>query len=419
MLPDARTPQRFRRIFAPSWYDHFVPSLAEKLTILADSAKYDASCASTKIREKEAAAPGICHSYTPDGRCVSLLKILFTNYCIFDCAYCVNRASNDTPRARFAVDEIVQLTLDFYRRNYIDGLFLSSGVLRDPDYTMEHLIAVARSLRVDHAFRGYIHLKAMPRVSAELLKEAGLHADRLSVNIELPTTGDLQRLAPEKSHSAIEGVMATVKTEIDATGDAADNSAPAYARAGQTTQMIVGASAARDADVLMMAERLYERHQLRRVYYTAYSPIPGQEPVFAGKPTPLVREHRLYQADQLIRNYGFQLDELVNSDRPDLDLDVDPKLAWAARHPEHWPLDVNSASRESLMRVPGFGRRTVNRILSARRHTRLRDHHLRRLGRRWRVAQHFVRTADVGAPSTSVFTAAALTLQPQQMALLF
>ena len=254
-----------------------MPSLSEKLTILADSAKYDASCASTRTARNPAAAPGICHSYTPDGRCVSLLKILFTNYCIYDCAYCVNRVSSDVARARFAVGEVVQLTLDFYRRNYIDGLFLSSGVIQDPDYTMEQLVAVARTLRAEHGFAGYIHLKSMPRVSAALLKEAGLYADRLSVNIELPTTGDLQRLAPEKSHAAIEHVMADVKVEIDAAQDrSTTRHAPAYASAGQTTQMIVGATDTRDADVLQMAERLYERHQLRRVYYTAYSPSPDR-----------------------------------------------------------------------------------------------------------------------------------------------
>lgn len=369
-------------------------ALAKKLEILADSAKYDASCASTRTARNPAAAPGICHSYTPDGRCVSLLKILLTNYCIYDCAYCVNRASNDIPRARFAVEEVVRLTIDFYQRNYIDGLFLSSGVIQSADYTMEQIVAVARSLRVDHGFAGYIHLKAMPAVSQELLREAGLFADRLSVNIELPTPDDLQRLAPDKTHDAIEDVMAGVKKEIDAAADTKSERAPAYAGSGQTTQMIVGASGTSDADILQTSERLYEAHGLRRVYYTAYSPIPGQETIFTGKPTPLVREHRLYQADQLVRQYGFGVDEIVSAERPDLDLRIDPKLAWALRHPERWPVDVNVAPRETLLRVPGFGRTTVKRILAARRHTRLRIQDLMRIGARMRAARHFIVAAD-------------------------
>jgi putative DNA modification/repair radical SAM protein len=395
-----------------------VSVLAKKLAVLADSAKYDASCASTKTSRDPAAAPGICHSYTPDGRCVSLLKILLTNYCIYDCAYCVNRASNDIPRARFAVEDVVRLTIDFYQRNYIDGLFLSSGVIQSPDYTMEQIVAVARSLRVDHGFAGYIHLKAMPGVSQELLREAGLFADRLSVNIELPTPGDLQRLAPDKTHGAIEDVMAGVKKEIDAAADAGSESAAAYAGSGQTTQMIVGASGTSDADILQTAERLYETHGLRRVYYTAYSPIPGQETIFTGKPTPLVREHRLYQADQLVRQYGFGVNEIVNAERPDLDLRIDPKLAWALRHPESWPVDVNVAPRETLLRVPGFGRTTVKRILAARRHTRLRMRDLMRIGARLRTSRHFIVAADarpridVGALDAARFVA-----PPEQLSL--
>ena len=395
--------------------------LAKKLHILADSAKYDASCASTKTSRDPAAAPGICHSYTPDGRCVSLLKILLTNYCIYDCAYCVNRVSNDIPRARFAVDEVVQLTVDFYQRNYIDGLFLSSGVIQSAEYTMEQLVAVARTLRVTHDFRGYIHLKAMPGVSQDLLRQAGLYADRLSVNIELPTPGDLRRLAPDKTHDAIEGVMAGVRSEIDAAADAArgaTNAPPAYASAGQTTQMIVGATATTDADILETAGRLYDEHRLRRVYFTAYSPIPGQESLLTGKPTPLVREHRLYQADQLVRQYGFAVDEIVTAERPDLDLRMDPKLAWALRHPEHWPVDVNAAPREVLLRVPGFGKTTVRRILSARRHTALETHHLRRMGARLKVAAHFIETADT-RPGAGVerLDPAVFAPAPQQLAL--
>ena len=393
-------------------------SLGKKLEILADSAKYDASCASTKTARNEAAAPGICHSYTPDGRCVSLLKILLTNYCIYDCAYCVNRASNDIPRARFAVEEVVRLTLDFYQRNYIDGLFLSSGVIQSPDYTMEQIVEIARTLRVDHGFAGYIHLKAMPGVSQELIRAAGLWADRLSVNIELPTTDDLQRLAPDKSHESIEAVMAGVKDEIDEASDRTTSTAPpAYAAAGQTTQMIVGATGTSDAGILHMAGRLYQQHKLRRVYFTAYSPIPGQETLLAGKPTPLVREHRLYQADQLVRNYGFSVTEIVDGERPDLDLGMDPKLAWALRHPERWPVDINAAPREDLLRVPGFGRQTVKRILSARRHTALGVQELRRIGARLNVAKLFILTRDSRPSPVEQVSAARRAAAPQQLAL--
>ena len=339
-----------------------------------------------------AAAPGICHSYTPDGRCVSLLKVLLTNYCIYDCVYCVNRVSNDVPRAKFAVDEIVTLTLDFYARNYIDGLFLSSGVVQSPDHTMEQVVAVARTLRVEHEFAGYIHLKAMPGVSADLLQEAGRWADRLSVNIELPTPADLQRLAPDKTHEVIEGAMAEIKTRIDASAEAATPEGSPFAAAGQTTQMIVGATPTDDAEILGKADALYRRHGLRRVYFSAYSPVPGQESVFTGTPTPLVREHRLYQADHLLRHYGFSLAELAPS--PFLDLQLDPKLAWALREPARWPVDINLASREDLLRVPGFGRRTVARIIAARRHARLRFADLKRLGARLKVARHFIRVPD-------------------------
>jgi predicted DNA-binding helix-hairpin-helix protein len=287
---------------------------------------------------------------------------------------------------------------------------------------MEQIIAVARTLRTAHEFAGYIHLKAMPGVSQELLAEAGRWADRLSVNIELPTRDDLQRLAPDKSHDAIEQVMSRVSHGIEAAQprrEPAPASPPVYAPAGQTTQMIVGATEARDHDILSMADRLYERHKLRRVYYTAYSPIPGQEPLLAGKPTPLVREHRLYQADQLVRQYGFGLDEIVTPARPDLDLRIDPKLAWALRHPELWPVDVNTGDRRELLRVPGFGRHTVRKILAARRHGRLHRQDLERIGARLRVAQHFI-TATDSRPSMDVERVAGLLAHPaEQLALAF
>jgi putative DNA modification/repair radical SAM protein len=368
--------------------------LHEKLKILAESARYDASCASTRSPRDPVAAPGICHSYTPDGRCISLLKVLFTNYCIYDCAFCVNRVSNDIPRARFSVEEIVGLTVEFYRRNYVDGLFLSSGIVQSVDHTMEQLIEVARTLRMAHAFAGYIHLKVMPGASADLLKLAGRYADRVSANIELPTEADMRRLAPDKTHEAVERSMAAIQEEIAARQED-DSSAPeAFAPAGQTTQVIVGASATPDRDILATADRLYRRHRLRRVYYTAYSPIPGQESLFVQTPTALAREHRLYQGDRLLTEYGFDVDELFEAG-PELDLRVDPKLAWALRHPEFFPVDVNTGSREQLLRVPGFGRRSVTRILRARRHARLGWSELRRLGARTAVSRYFVAAAGL------------------------
>ena len=357
--------------------------IRRKLAILADAAKYDASCASSGSRR--AATPGgigntegmgICHSYTPDGRCVSLLKILLTNFCIYDCQYCINRVSSDVPRARFAVEEIVRLTLDFYKRNYIEGLFLSSGVLKDPDTTMEQLIAVARSLRTEHGFGGYIHLKAAPGVSAPLLAEAGRYADRLSVNIELPTAADLATLAPEKRLEDIELVMTEVATRVTAAREDKSVRTPAFAPAGQTTQMVIGATPSTDADILATSTRLYGTHGLRRVYYSAYSPIPHADPRLPPVSPPLVREHRLYEADWLVRFYGFSADELTTVEQPNLDLAMDPKLAWALSHRAFFPVDVNRAPREMLLRVPGLGVRSVQRILAFRRHRKLRQEDL-------------------------------------------
>jgi putative DNA modification/repair radical SAM protein len=308
------------------------------LTILADAAKYDASCASsgsstkrpgTRIGSTE--GMGICHSYTPDGRCVSLLKILLTNYCICDCQYCVNRVSSDIPRARFTVDEVVRLTLEFYSRNYIEGLFLSSGIIQDADYTMEQLVAVARTLRVDHKYGGYIHLKTIPRAAEPLIAEAGRWADRISVNIELPTDQDLVTLAPEKKRSDIEDSMSKIRTRVDAQRDdvRAGFKAEPFAPAGQSTQMIVGATKSPDLATLGTARRLYDQQKLRRVYYSAFSPIPEADTRLPAQSPPLVREHRLYQADWLMRFYGFELPEIVSQDKPNLDLDIDPKLTWA------------------------------------------------------------------------------------------
>ena len=357
----------------------------QKLAILADAAKYDASCASSGAKKRDSRGGtgigstegmGICHAYAPDGRCISLLKILLTNSCIFDCHYCINRKSSNVRRARFTAEEVVQLTLAFYRRNYIEGLFLSSGIIRSPDYTMEQIVEVARSLREDQDFRGYIHLKTIPDADPALVHAAGLYADRLSINVELPTRAGLARLAPEKDLGRIEGAMAGLKTEIAGRREErkAIRSAPAFAPAGQSTQMIVGADAATDRDVIGRAANLYERFRLRRIYYSAFSPIPDASAVLPLQRPPLIREHRLYQADWMLRFYGYRPAEIAAATGPagDLPLDIDPKLAWALAHRESFPVDVNRAPREALLRVPGLGVKAVDRILAARRHRRLR-----------------------------------------------
>ncbi|WP_425615399.1 putative DNA modification/repair radical SAM protein [Anatilimnocola sp. NA78] len=374
-----------------------------KLAILADAAKYDASCASSGSKQTRAGSKigstegmGICHSYTPDGRCVSLLKILLTNYCIYDCQYCVNRVSSDTPRARFTVDEVVSLTMEFYKRNYIEGLFLSSGIIQNCDYTMEQLISVAKTLRTEQYFGGYIHLKTIPNAAAGLLEEAGRWADRLSVNIELPTSGDLLQLAPEKKREQITGAMHGIAEKIDETQaekKAGFKAAP-FAPAGQSTQMIVGATDSRDVDVLRTATELYRNHSLRRVYYSAYSPIPHADARLPGKSPPLVREHRLYQADWLLRWYGFETDELVVGPERNLSLEIDPKLAWALANRPYFPVDVNRASREQLLRVPGLGVRNVDRILQIRRYQNLRTEDMKKLRVAWNRTKAFVLTAD-------------------------
>ena len=377
--------------------------VSAKLTILADAAKYDVSCASSG--SKRAPRPGglgssegmgICHSFTPDGRCVSLLKILLTNHCIFDCQYCVNRATSDTPRARFSVEEVVGLTLDFYRRNYIEGLFLSSGIIQTPDYTMEQIVRVARTLREQHEFHGYIHLKTIPGAAEGLIDEAGRWADRLSVNVELPTDADLARLAPEKSRAQIEGSMREIRERVDEAKAerAKSKQAPRFAPAGQSTQMIVGATPTTDQTILETAAQLYSQYGLRRVYYSAYSPIPHADARLPSASPPLVREHRLYQADWLVRFYGFGAGELTTPGSPNLDELIDPKLAWALRNRERFPVDVNRASRRVLLRVPGFGVKSVNRILSIRRHHRIRTVDLQRLKVALRRARPFIVTAD-------------------------
>src|SRR5918993_498806 len=373
--------------------------LPAKLEILADAAKYDASCASsgatrrTSIGGKGIGSTegmGICHSYTPDGRCVSLLKILLTNACIYDCAYCINRLSSNVQRARFTVDEVVQLTLDFYSRNYIEGLFISSGIIKSPDYTMGGLVEVARRLRIEHDFRGYIHLKTIPDAAPELLAQAGRYADRLSVNVELPKTESLQTLAPQKNELTIKLAMGRLRTHIDetkaaqrvrpATSLAKRTAVPPFAATGQSTQLIVGADDANDREIINLAAHLYGSYRLSRIYYSAFSPIPDASKRLPLSAPPLRRESRLYQTDWLLRHYGFCVDELLPRERPHLTMNVDPKLAWAFAHPEFFPLDVNRAPREALLRVPGFGRRTVDRIVRARRFRAIRTDDLKRLG---------------------------------------
>jgi putative DNA modification/repair radical SAM protein len=356
----------------------------EKLAILADAAKYDASCASSGTVKRDSSGGkgigstegmGICHAYAPDGRCISLLKILLTNSCIFDCHYCINRKSSNVRRARFTADEVVRLTLAFYKRNYIEGLFLSSGIIGSSNYTMEQLVEVARALREDHDFRGYIHLKTIPDADPELVRKAGLYADRVSINVELPTERGLKRLAPEKDGNRIAGAMQDMKGAIEEGRDAKQRfrSAPTYAPAGQSTQMIVGADSASDAEIVGKASLLYDRFALRRVYYSAFSPIPDASAVLPLQRPPLMREHRLYQSDWLMRFYGFKAGEVVDAADASgmLPLDIDPKLAWALKFRENFPVDVNRAPREMLLRIPGLGVKAVNRIVASRRWRRL------------------------------------------------
>lgn len=370
-----------------------------KLDVLAAAARYDVSCASSGSRRSPArrgigatAVGGICHTWSADGRCVSLLKVLFSNHCIYDCAYCVNRASNPVPRATFTVDELVALTIAFYRRNYIEGLFLSSGVLRSPDYTMECMIRVAERLRRDEQFGGYIHLKAIPGASPESLRRAGRIADRVSVNIELPSEASLRELAPDKRKEDILGPMRLLSRAIaDSRAERRrDRRAPAFAPAGQSTQLIVGASPESDRQILALSNALYQTYGLKRVYYSAYAPV-NDDPRLPHPERPdLAREHRLYQADWLLRCYGFDLDEILPSNAPALDADLDPKTAWALRHPERFPVDVNRAPYETLLRVPGIGARTASRIVATRRVAAVRPEDLPRLGAVLRRARHFV-----------------------------
>ena len=401
--------------------------LTVKLEILADAAKYDASCASSGAPKRTSEGKdgigatngmGICHSYTPDGRCVSLLKILLTNFCIYDCQYCVNRRSSNVPRARFSVDEVVKLTVDFYLRNYIDGLFLSSGIIRSADYTMEQLVAIARQLREVHNFRGYIHLKTIPDADPDLIAAAGKYADRLSVNIELPTAASVARLAPEKSVHTIKLAMGAIRRKLDEKAE--QPKAPPFAPAGQSTQMMVGADASDDQVILATAETLYNSYKLKRVYYSAFSPIPHSPASVPLAPPPMLREHRLYQADFLLRSYGFQASELLPASGGNLALDIDPKLAWALAHREHFPLDLNRADAGMIARVPGIGLRNARRLVELRQLRQIRYVDLSRLRCSMKKIAPFIVTADYspanGAAASEVLRRS-LATAPQQMSL--
>ena len=383
-------------------------STMERLRILAESAKYDVSCSSsgTVRRGKQGmvgntvGGVGICHSFADDGRCISLLKVMLTNYCMYDCAYCVNRRSNDIKRATLSVTELVDITMEFYRRNYIEGLFLSSGVVRNPDYTMERLVAIVRNLRTVQRFNGYIHLKSIPGASQELLNEAGLYADRMSVNIETPREESLKLLAPEKNHQSVFQPMRLIEQGVMENKEDRRRyrHAPRFVPAGQSTQMIVGATNDSDRDILTMSSMLYGQPTIRRVYYSGYISVNTYDPRLPVlKQPPLVRENRLYQADWLLRFYHFKVEEIVDDLHPDLDLEVDPKLAWALRHPEAFPIDINTADYEWLLRVPGLGTKSAWLITNARRSCRLTSEHLRKMGVVMKKAKYFITCHELSA----------------------
>ena len=381
----------------------------ERLRILTESAKYDVSCSSsgTVRRGKQGfvgntvGGVGICHSFSDDGRCISLLKVMLTNSCMYDCAYCVNRRSNDIPRATLSVSELVEITMEFYRRNYIEGLFLSSGVVRSPDYTMERLVAIVRELRTTQRFYGYIHLKSIPGASQELLSQAGLYADRMSVNIEIPKEESLKLLAPEKDHQSVFQPMKLIQQGVleNKEDRRRFHHAPRFVPAGQSTQMIVGATKESDRDILTMSSMLYTQPTMRRVYYSGYVSVNTYDtrlPVL--KQPPLVRENRLYQADWLLRFYQYKVEEIVDEQHPDLDLEIDPKLSWALRHPEFFPVDVNTADYETLLRVPGLGVKSAVTIVNSRRFGRLTSFDLKRIGVVMKKAKYFITCHELTSP---------------------
>ncbi|WP_397385969.1 putative DNA modification/repair radical SAM protein [Paenimyroides ceti] len=377
--------------------------IREKLKILADAAKYDVSCSSSGSNRKNTkdgvgdTGAGICHTYTEDGRCVSLLKILLTNVCIFDCAFCVSRRSNDVQRAAFTVDEVVELTMNFYRRNYIEGLFLSSGIFKNADYTMERMVRIAKKLRLEQRYNGYIHLKTIPGASEELIKEAGLYADRMSINLEMPTETGLKLLAPEKSHEEVKRDLGVVRDNLVKFNNERSiiKSTPKFVPAGQSTQMVIGASDESDKDIMYTARNYYKEFQLKRVYYSGYIPISedSRMPVIGTQP-PLLRENRLYQTDWLMRFYGFEVQEILNDENPNLDIQVDPKLSWALRNPQYFPVDINTADYKMILRIPGIGVKSAKKIVQARQFGRIHEYQLKNLGVAFNRAKYFMRCSD-------------------------
>lgn len=373
--------------------------ISQKLAILADAAKYDVSCSSSGSKRQtqknslgSAVSAGICHSFTPDGRCISLLKILMNNCCIYDCAYCLNRASNDIPRAAFTVEEVVELTMNFYRRNYIEGLFLSSAIIKNPNYTMERMALVLEKLRKEYRFSGYIHVKAIPGASQELIDKAGRYADRMSVNIELPSSRSLKLLAPDKSKDDILLPMKNIHSAIVANRQEKKTfkKSPVYVPAGQSTQMIIGASNESDLDILNLSASLYTKFAMKRVYYSAYVPVNQDKNLPALAKPPTLRENRLYQSDWLIRVYGFKANELLNANQPNLDMDYDPKTIWALNHLEEFPMEINKAPFTQLIRIPGIGIRGAQKIVSARRMKPLDFSDLPKMGLSIKRSQYFI-----------------------------
>lgn len=387
--------------------------LEDKLKILADAAKYDVSCSSSGSRRKniggigDASASGICHTYTEDGRCVSLLKILLTNHCIYDCAFCVSRKSNDVRRAAFTVEEVVDLTMNFYRRNYIEGLFLSSGIFKNADFTMERLMRIVKKLRIEERYNGYIHLKTIPGASEELIKEAGLYVDRMSINLELPTEAGLKMIAPEKDHDSVKKPLAFVQNKIKEYKSEAKliKHTPQFVPAGQSTQMVIGATPETDWEIMSVADHFYNEYKLKRVYYSGYIPINTTSSLLptVGSTPPLVRENRLYQTDWLLRFYDFTLEEILNPQYRQLDLEIDPKLSWALRNPQLFPIDINRADYKQIIRIPGIGRQSAMKIIQARKFGKLHEYQVRKMGIAFNRARHFMVCADspiiLGAPS--------------------
>lgn len=379
--------------------------IREKLTILADAAKYDVSCSSSGGNRKNTnkgignSSNGICHTYTEDGRCVSLLKILLTNHCIYDCAFCVSRKSNDVKRAAFTVQEVVELTMNFYRRNYIEGLFLSSGIFKNADFTMERLLRIVKKLRTEERFNGYIHLKTIPGASEELLNEAGLYADRMSINLEMPTETGLKLLAPDKSHEDVKKPLGYIQNTITQYRNEKKTgiikSIPKFVPAGQSTQMVIGATPETDMEIMYSAATYYKNFSLKRVYYSGYIPIShdNRMPAIGSQP-PLLRENRLYQTDWLMRFYGYDVRELLNPNNPHLDTDIDPKLSWALRNMEHFPIDINKADYNLILRIPGIGVNSAKKIIQARKFGRLRSYQLQKLGIAYNRSKHFIKCAD-------------------------